>query len=612
MGDLPRPAQPGQRRDVGLRRRARHRTGQGPGRDRQVERGRARHPCRRHRAQRRGHQVQQQPADAERVAVRPDLAGARARPVRRPGRGDAPGGRADPGGRARQPRPGRHRCARRARGPRAGRRVEELQLRRRRRVRRRRQRRGSGDLLDRLAEDLRHRGGRRLAVQDHPRQGRGRDLRVQRRGRVHELLRQRQGQRRRLGHRAGRRRVGGGHHRQGRRARRRRRPSHDRRRRGHHPRQPRPGRRRARRRGVRRRRGQRWPHLRQGGRARRGRAVRRRARSGRGRGRLRRRRRRGRHRGSRRPQRLGSVAGSRSTRARSPSTPSSAWRSASAARWRAASPSTCPRCTRAARTPSSGSEDCSDGDVDTAAPDPGPAAQRELGGRRARLARRPERRAAGRPRRARRRLQPHHHGVRRLAHRRRQHGRHRRREPGEDRGGGRGGRAARPPRGRVRHRAGSHAGRRRRDRGRRPTPRPAPAAAAARLRRPRRPRPPGDRHPHAHLHLRPVRRHGPGVHRLPGLDRAGRSRRRIDRLDTGLAVSVRLFLRQTAGHGGLRLRLRRRQQGPARPARRQGSQPRGDDEPGAPRAPGIHHHHRGLPRLPARRRRAGGAGRGGQ
>ena len=55
-------------------------------------------------------------------------------------------------------------------------------------------------------------------------------------------------------------------------------------------------------------------------------------------------------------------------------------------------------------------------------------------------------------------------------------------------------------------------------------------------------------------------------------------------------------------HHGLRVRLRRGQQGPAGPARRQGRQPRRDDQPRAARATGLHDHHRGLPRLPAARR----------
>ena len=51
-------------------------------------------------------------------------------------------------------------------------------------------------------------------------------------------------------------------------------------------------------------------------------------------------------------------------------------------------------------------------------------------------------------------------------------------------------------------------------------------------------------------------------------------------------------------HDQVRLRLRRGQQGPEGPARRQGRQPRRDDQPRAAGAARLHHHHRGLPGLP--------------
>ena len=51
----------------------------------------------------------------------------------------------------------------------------------------------------------------------------------------------------------------------------------------------------------------------------------------------------------------------------------------------------------------------------------------------------------------------------------------------------------------------------------------------------------------------------------------------------------------------VRLRLLRRQQGHEGPPRRQGRQPRRDDQHGPPRPARLHDHHRGLPRPPARR-----------
>ena len=48
----------------------------------------------------------------------------------------------------------------------------------------------------------------------------------------------------------------------------------------------------------------------------------------------------------------------------------------------------------------------------------------------------------------------------------------------------------------------------------------------------------------------------------------------------------------------LRLRLHRRQPGPEGPARRQGCEPRRDDEPRSAGAARVHHHDRGLPGLP--------------
>ena len=52
------------------------------------------------------------------------------------------------------------------------------------------------------------------------------------------------------------------------------------------------------------------------------------------------------------------------------------------------------------------------------------------------------------------------------------------------------------------------------------------------------------------------------------------------------------------------LRLQRGQQGPEGPARRQGRQPRRDDQPGPARPARLHDHHRRLPLLPGARRHA--------
>ena len=51
----------------------------------------------------------------------------------------------------------------------------------------------------------------------------------------------------------------------------------------------------------------------------------------------------------------------------------------------------------------------------------------------------------------------------------------------------------------------------------------------------------------------------------------------------------------------VRLRLRRGQQGSQGPARRQGRQPRRDDQPRPAGAARLHHHHRGLPGVPGDR-----------
>src|SRR5665648_309162 len=50
-----------------------------------------------------------------------------------------------------------------------------------------------------------------------------------------------------------------------------------------------------------------------------------------------------------------------------------------------------------------------------------------------------------------------------------------------------------------------------------------------------------------------------------------------------------------ADRGEVRLRLQRRQQGPQGPPRRQGCEPRRDDQAGASRATWVHHHHGDLP-----------------
>src|SRR5665647_3438405 len=50
-----------------------------------------------------------------------------------------------------------------------------------------------------------------------------------------------------------------------------------------------------------------------------------------------------------------------------------------------------------------------------------------------------------------------------------------------------------------------------------------------------------------------------------------------------------------ADRGEVRVRLQRRQQGPQGPPRRQGCEPRRDDQAGASRATWGHHHHGGLP-----------------
>ena len=62
----------------------------------------------------------------------------------------------------------------------------------------------------------------------------------------------------------------------------------------------------------------------------------------------------------------------------------------------------------------------------------------------------------------------------------------------------------------------------------------------------------------------------------------------------------------------VRLRLHRGQQGPEGPARRQGRQPRRDDQPRPAGAARLHDHHRGLQGLPRQRRRARRAARRGQ
>ena len=62
----------------------------------------------------------------------------------------------------------------------------------------------------------------------------------------------------------------------------------------------------------------------------------------------------------------------------------------------------------------------------------------------------------------------------------------------------------------------------------------------------------------------------------------------------------------------VRLRLLRRQQGHEGPARRQGRQPRRDDEHGPAGPAGVHDHDRGVPDLPGARRRAAGDAPGGR
>ncbi|CAM5550873.1 hypothetical protein SAVIM40S_05438 [Streptomyces avidinii] len=62
----------------------------------------------------------------------------------------------------------------------------------------------------------------------------------------------------------------------------------------------------------------------------------------------------------------------------------------------------------------------------------------------------------------------------------------------------------------------------------------------------------------------------------------------------------------------VRLRLHRGQPGPQGPSRRQGSQPRRDDQPGSAGPSRLHHHHRGLQGLPRQRHGPGRAARRGQ
>ena len=69
-------------------------------------------------------------------------------------------------------------------------------------------------------------------------------------------------------------------------------------------------------------------------------------------------------------------------------------------------------------------------------------------------------------------------------------------------------------------------------------------------------------------------------------------------------VTTRRRVLRGAGSAEVRLRLHRRQQGPQGPARRQGRQPRRDDQPRAAGAARLHHHHRGVPALPGARARA--------
>ena len=82
--------------------------------------------------------------------------------------------------------------------------------------------------------------------------------------------------------------------------------------------------------------------------------------------------------------------------------------------------------------------------------------------------------------------------------------------------------------------------------------------------------------------------------------RKGLRRRRVARLQR--PVGKRTECRQHASDRQVRLRLRRGQQGPEGPARRQGREPRRDDQPRPAGAARVHHHHRGLQGLPRQRR----------